>query len=66
MAKKPEMNKDEAVSLIERCMKLMFYRYARAINKYLLAIVTKDGVDIKGPIFSETNWEVTHMIRGYE
>ncbi|KAH9489586.1 Proteasome subunit beta type-4 [Bulinus truncatus] len=66
MEKKPEMNKDEAVSLIDRCMKLMFYRDARALNKYQLAVVTKDGVDIKGPIVSETNWEVAHMIRGYE
>ncbi|KAK0067908.1 Proteasome subunit beta type-4 [Biomphalaria glabrata] len=66
LEKKPDISKDEAVALIDRCMKLMYYRDARALNKYQLAVITKDGVDIKGPIISETNWEVAHMIRGYE
>ncbi|GFR61067.1 proteasome subunit beta [Elysia marginata] len=36
------------------------------IALYQVAVITKDGVDIKGPIKSETNWEVAHMIKGYE
>ncbi|CAG5124626.1 unnamed protein product [Candidula unifasciata] len=66
MDKKGELTKEEAVDLIDRCMKLLYYRDARSLNKYQLAIITKDGVDLRGPIVSETNWEIAHMIKGYE
>ncbi|KAK3760729.1 hypothetical protein RRG08_009364 [Elysia crispata] len=66
MEKNPTMTQDEAVALIDRCMKLLFYRDARSLNKYQVAVITKAGVDIRGPIKSETNWEVAHMIKGYE
>jgi len=66
MEKKPKMSKDEAIALVDRCMKLLYYRDARSLNKYQMAIITKDGVDLRGPIKSETNWEVAHMIKGYE
>ncbi|RUS92066.1 hypothetical protein EGW08_000279 [Elysia chlorotica] len=66
MEKNPTMTETEAVALIDRCMKLLFYRDARSLNKYQVAVITKTGVDIRGPIKSETNWEVAHMIKGYE
>ncbi|XP_059170476.1 proteasome subunit beta type-4-like [Physella acuta] len=42
MEKKPGMTKGEAVQLIDRCMKLLFYRDARAFKKYQLAVITKE------------------------
>jgi len=66
MEKKPDMTQDEAVNLVDRCMKLLYYRDARSLNKYQVAIVTKDGVDLRGPIVSDTNWEIAAMIKGYE
>lgn len=66
MEKKPDMNQEEALALIDRCMKLLYYRDARSLNKYQVAVVTKDGVDLRGPIKSQPNWEIAHMIKGYE
>lgn len=66
MEKNPDLNQEQAVALIDRCMKLLYYRDARSLNKYQVAIVTKDGVEMRGPIKSETNWEIAHMIKGYD
>jgi len=66
MEKKPEMSQAEAVALIDRCMKLLYYRDARSLNKYQMAIVTKDGIEVKGPIKSDANWEIAHLVKGYE
>ncbi|GFN98038.1 proteasome subunit beta [Plakobranchus ocellatus] len=63
MEKNPTMTQEEAVSLIDRCMKLLYYRDARSLNKYQIAIITKAGVDLRGPIKADTNWEVAHMIK---
>ena len=42
------------------------YRDARSLNKYEIAIVTKDGAVVKPPVQPETNWEIAHLIKGYE
>ena len=47
-------------------MKVLFYRDARSWNKYKIAVVTKEGTKNEGAISSKTNWEVAHMIKGYE
>lgn len=31
--------------------------------QYEIAIVTEDGVEIIGPLSSETNWDIAHMVR---
>ena len=31
--------------------------------KYEIAIVTEEGVEIVGPLSSETNWDIAHMVR---
>lgn len=28
-----------------------------------IAIVTEEGVEIIGPLSSETNWDIAHMVR---
>merc|ERR1712098_264318 len=66
LEKKPETSQAEAVALIDRCMKLLYYRDARSLNKYQMAIVTKDGIEVKGPIKSDANWEIAHLVKGYE
>ncbi|XP_046350362.1 proteasome subunit beta type-4-like [Haliotis cracherodii] len=66
LEKKPDISQEEAEQLLDRCLRLLYYRDARSLNKYQVAIVTKDGASIKGPIVSQTNWEVAHMIKGYE
>lgn len=31
--------------------------------QYEIAIVTEEGVEIIGPLSSETNWDIAHMVR---
>uniref|UniRef100_A0A8C8CIJ7 Proteasome subunit beta n=1 Tax=Oncorhynchus tshawytscha TaxID=74940 RepID=A0A8C8CIJ7_ONCTS len=63
---KVEITKDEARALIERCLKVLYYRDARSYNRHEIAIVTKEGVEIVGPMSCETNWEIAHMVSGFE
>lgn len=59
------LSEAEAVALIDRCLKVLFYRDARSFNKYQRAIVTKDGARIEGPVSSETDWDIAHIVKGF-
>ncbi|XP_072304466.1 proteasome subunit beta type-4 isoform X2 [Eucyclogobius newberryi] len=61
-----ELSKQEARDLIERCLKVLYYRDARSYNRYEIAVVTAEGVEIIGPLSSETNWDIAHLISGFE
>ncbi|XP_066597872.1 proteasome subunit beta type-4 [Prorops nasuta] len=53
-----EMTKEEAIQVISKAMEVLFYRDGRAFPKYHIGIVTKeDGIEIRGPLKLETNWE---------
>ena len=64
--KNPKMSEADAKALIDKALTVLFYRDARSLNKYGIAVVTKDGARVEGPFVSDTNWEVAHMIKGYE
>uniref|UniRef100_A0A672JYH5 Proteasome subunit beta n=2 Tax=Sinocyclocheilus grahami TaxID=75366 RepID=A0A672JYH5_SINGR len=66
MENKVEITKDEARALIERCLKVLYYRDARSYNRHEIAIVTAEGVEILGPLSSETNWDIAHLVSGFE
>lgn len=55
----------EAEAALDECMKVLFYRDARSINKYQIAKVTKDGVEISDSKTSPTNWDFAEDLRGY-
>ncbi|XP_076354682.1 proteasome subunit beta type-4 [Tachypleus tridentatus] len=57
---------EEARNLILSCLRILFYRDARSLDKYQIAIVTKDEATIEGPMILDTNWEIADIIRGYE
>lgn len=42
-----KLSRDQAVAAIKECMKVLFYRDARSMDKYSIAVVTQDGVDLK-------------------
>lgn len=66
LEKNPNMDVKQAVETIDNCMRVLYYRDARSLNKYEIAIVTKDGVEIRSPVASQPNWEIAHLIKGYE
>ncbi|KAM9838920.1 proteasome subunit beta type-4 [Aulostomus maculatus] len=63
---KVEITKQEARELVERCLKVLYYRDARSYNRHEIAIVTEEGVEIIGPLSSETNWDIANMVSGFE
>ncbi|XP_009889984.1 PREDICTED: proteasome subunit beta type-4 [Charadrius vociferus] len=63
LEKKPSLTKEEARDLIDRCMKILYYRDARSFNRYEVAIATEKGVEVEGPLTLEANWDIAHLVR---
>jgi 20S proteasome subunit beta 7 len=57
-----KINEAQARDIIDRCMKLLYYRDGRAYDKYSLAVVTKDGVRVDELIELKTNWSIATQI----
>lgn len=55
----------EAKEVLENCMKVLFYRDARSLNRFRVAKVTKEGCEISEPYSVETSWGFAEMLRGY-
>ncbi|XP_036761028.2 proteasome subunit beta type-4 [Manis pentadactyla] len=66
LEKQPVLSQTEARELVERCMRVLYYRDARSYNRFQIATVTEKGVEIDGPLSAETNWDIAHMISGFE
>ncbi|WVR03331.1 hypothetical protein IAU60_000322 [Kwoniella sp. DSM 27419] len=63
--KGPLLTKDEAEKVLEECMKVLFYRDARSINKFQIANITADGITISDSKTAETYWSFAEGLRGY-
>lgn len=60
------LTESEARALIDKCMKVLFYRDARSLDKYTVATVTKQGVKFdKNVKCEDMNWRFAKDIRGY-
>lgn len=60
------MTKERAVALLQDCLKVLWYRDARSLNRYEIATVTAEGVDISAPQSADSDWSIASMVRGYE
>ncbi|KAJ2006318.1 Proteasome subunit beta type-7 [Coemansia thaxteri] len=60
-----EITEEEAVQILEECMRVLFYRDARSLNKLRRAKVTAQGVEVSEPYALETNWDFAESIVGY-
>ncbi|KAF2157133.1 20S proteasome subunit [Myriangium duriaei CBS 260.36] len=62
-----KLSREEAVNIIKECMKVLFYRDARSMDEYSIAIVSKS----EGATLSESeklenqSWAFAEGIRGY-
>ncbi|KAL1942318.1 hypothetical protein VTO73DRAFT_6382 [Trametes versicolor] len=63
--KQDALGEAEARTLLHDCMRVLFYRDARSLDKYQLATVTANGVQISDQIQIETQWSFAEGIRGY-
>ena len=67
------VTKEKAIEIINECMKVLFYRDARSMNKYSLAIISgtpgkNDEVNIewrKDVELKQQSWKFAEGIRGY-
>ncbi|KAF9360256.1 Proteasome subunit beta type-7 [Mortierella sp. AD094] len=59
------ITEEQAVEILKKSMKVLFYRDARSMNKFQLAKITAEGVTISEPMSVETEWAFAEKIRGY-
>ncbi|KAG9236892.1 nucleophile aminohydrolase [Amylocarpus encephaloides] len=61
-----KLSLEQAVEAVKASMKVLFYRDARSIDKYSIAVVTKEGIDLKQDEKLENqSWAFAEQIRGY-
>ncbi|WVQ93875.1 hypothetical protein IAU59_000953 [Kwoniella sp. CBS 9459] len=61
----PLLTQEEAEKVLEDCMKVLFYRDARSINKFQIATITAEGSTISDSKTAETYWAFAEGLRGY-
>jgi len=59
------LTEDEAVKILDDCIRVLYYRDARSLNKFHRAKATAEGVEITGPHSVTTEWGFAESIRGY-
>ncbi|KAK7460581.1 Proteasome subunit beta type-7 [Stygiomarasmius scandens] len=59
------LTEEQAEKIITECLKVLFYRDARSLNKYQIATITDKGVNVSESRSMETTWSFAEGIRGY-
>ncbi|KAA6415983.1 MAG: 20S proteasome subunit beta 7 [Lasallia pustulata] len=61
------VTQDQAVAAVKECMKVLFYRDARSLDTYSIAVVTKEGgVNLREDVQLEgQSWAFAESIKGY-
>jgi 20S proteasome subunit beta 7 len=61
-----KLSRDEAVAVVRECMRVLFYRDARSLDVYSLAVVTAKGVELsESERLEGQSWAFAERIRGY-
>ena len=58
-----DMDEKQARALLEESMRVLFYRDCRTINKYNIAKVTAEGVQISKPYSLKTKWDFKRFVK---
>ena len=62
----PDVTKEQAIEAVKQSMKVLFYRDARSMDKYSIAVVTKDGVEMhEDEKLENQSWAFADQIKGY-
>lgn len=59
------LTEEEAIKLLDDCMRVLYYRDARSLNKMQRATVTNKGITITPPYELQTDWGFAEQITGY-
>lgn len=61
-----DVSREQAVEAVKACMKVLFYRDARSLDRYSIAVITTDGVELKEDEKLEgQSWAFAEKVRGY-
>lgn len=60
------ITREQAVKAVQEALKVLWYRDARSTERYSIAVVTKEGVELKeDEKLEEQSWAFADKIRGY-
>ncbi|EDN07597.1 20S proteasome subunit [Histoplasma capsulatum] len=60
------VQEEQAVRSLKECMKVLFYRDARSTDRYSIAVVKKDGVEMKeNERLEDQSWAFAESVIGY-
>ncbi|CDZ96951.1 proteasome endopeptidase complex beta subunit [Phaffia rhodozyma] len=59
------LTREQAEQVMIECMKVLYYRDARSLNKFQIATVTSAGVEISETMSAKTEWAFAEKLRGY-
>lgn len=60
------ISREEAIEALKECLKVLFYRDARSLDKYSIAVITQEGIDLREDEQIEgQSWAFAETIRGY-
>jgi 20S proteasome subunit beta 7 len=61
-----KLNRETAVQVVRDCMKVLFYRDARSMNEYSIAVIDEKGVELKqNEKLENQSWDFADRIKGY-
>jgi 20S proteasome subunit beta 7 len=60
-----ELTEEEAIEIMNECLRVLFYRDARSLNKFQRAKITEAGLEITEPYSLDTEWAFAEQVRGY-
>jgi 20S proteasome subunit beta 7 len=60
------LSQEDAIKAIRECMKVLFYRDARSLDRYSIGVITKEGVALhEDEKLENQSWAFAERIRGY-
>lgn len=60
-----DITEEEAIEIMNECLRVLFYRDARSMNKFQRAKITESGIEVTEPYSLETEWGFAEKISGY-
>ncbi|KAJ5894405.1 proteasome subunit beta type-7 [Penicillium taxi] len=61
-----EITKEQAVAALKDCLKVLFYRDARSTDKYSIAVISQDGIELhEDEQIESQSWAFAERIKGY-
>jgi len=64
-AYRPNLTEDEAKEILEKCMRILYYRDGRALNRIQIGKATATTIQISKPYELTTEWRHTETALGY-